>query len=66
MATSLIGPSVPDLCEQMDITPADISLAFSIPAAIWTLSGILYGPLIDRYLSYFSLAYSILRLNVNV
>ena len=48
LSMSLDGPSIPDLCDYMDITAEQISIAFSVGAGFWLLGAILIGPIIDR------------------
>ena len=48
LVMSLGGPSIPDLCEAMDVTDEEISIAFSLAAIMWTVGAVLFGPIIDR------------------
>ena len=52
LVMSLGGPSIPDLCEAMDVTEEQISIAFSLTSIMWTVGAVLFGPVLDRFVEF--------------
>ncbi len=48
IAWSITGPTIPDLCARMDITPEQFGLALSASSFAWMAGTLIFSFIMDR------------------